>query len=203
MLEYVQKRVPGATQLHADMFGLLAHGMKEGIYNLRVSWKKVALWPLGVEFVLGQHELATFDYNQLTRLVLVAHENSVRLSVSPCSPRHLKFAMFQREHYTKDKPFHAHHPTIYEAIELFKFERSQWLHERKEPVHYRFSAENRELQEVCPDQVGGWSPLYLDEVVNLKNWHAAIENPTAEESATLTELSKAIMQYGHYIASLA
>jgi hypothetical protein len=60
--------------------------------------------------------IATYDYDQLTRLVFMAHERCVRVEVSPSSPRHLKIAIWKRE---REGTFSVRHPDLQTAIEKF------------------------------------------------------------------------------------
>jgi hypothetical protein len=61
-------------------------------------------------------DLATYDYNQLTRLVLMAHHYCYRVEIQPSSPRHLKIAIWKRK---REGGMAARHPTIETAIEDF------------------------------------------------------------------------------------
>lgn len=61
-------------------------------------------------------DLATYDYNQLTKLVFMAHEKCIRVSVMPCSPRHLKIAIWKRQ---REGGMSERHPTLQQAIESF------------------------------------------------------------------------------------
>lgn len=57
-----------------------------GIYNLptvTLPPAAIALWPYGALSILVHGELATFDDDRLTRLVLAAHAKRVRVAISP------------------------------------------------------------------------------------------------------------------------
>jgi len=57
-----------------------------GLYNLPTAGAlvdSISLWPGGAVAVLLRGELATFDNDQLTRLVLAAHQDLVRVAVRP------------------------------------------------------------------------------------------------------------------------
>lgn len=62
--------------------------------------------------------LSTFDFNELTRLVLMAHRDCIRVSVSPLSFRFLSIEIWQRQ--GTEGSISERHPTIEQAIELFK-----------------------------------------------------------------------------------
>jgi hypothetical protein len=67
----------------------------------------------GVRFnVFGT--FATFDYAQLTRLVLAAHAVRVRVEVGQSGPRMLRVSLHVREH--KPTCFAAHHPSLDDLI---------------------------------------------------------------------------------------
>jgi hypothetical protein len=61
-------------------------------------------------------DLATYDYNQLTRLVFMAHSKCVRVSIMPSSPRHLRIVIWKRQH---EGGMAQRHPTLEQAIESF------------------------------------------------------------------------------------
>ena len=59
-------------------------------------------------------DLATFDFDQLTRLVVAAHDNCVRASVCPSGPRMVKFRLHPR--FSRDGGMCEMHPTIDQAL---------------------------------------------------------------------------------------
>lgn len=61
--------------------------------------------------------LSTFDFNQLTRLVLMAHEKCIRVEVIPIRNYILQIAIHQRK---REGSMIERHPTIEQAIEDFK-----------------------------------------------------------------------------------
>lgn len=61
-------------------------------------------------------DLATYDYDQLTQLVFLAHLKCYRVSVAPSSPRHLKIAIWKRK---REGSMFQRHPTLETAIENF------------------------------------------------------------------------------------
>jgi len=71
----------------------------------------------GWQITCGQN-LATFDSNLLTRLVLLAHESCIRVEIVPVNFRLLGIIIHKRQpHGTK---FFERHPTIEQAIEEFR-----------------------------------------------------------------------------------
>lgn len=62
-------------------------------------------------------DLATYDFDQLTRLVLAAHEQAIRVSIMPLNFNTVKIAIWKRE---REGGMTKRHPTIEQAIESFK-----------------------------------------------------------------------------------
>lgn len=99
----------------ADLLGELFCG----IYHLdhkalyRVDWSNNS-W---IEFSLGWHELATVDFDELTRLVFLAHHFAIRVSISASTHKYLKIMFHQRQ---RGKEWSACHPTLDEAVSRFK-----------------------------------------------------------------------------------
>lgn len=68
-------------------------------------------------------DLSTFDYNGLTRLVILCHDRGVRMEVQPCNMRYVRLVFTRRN--CRDGNICERHPTIDEAIES---------HRKKYPV---------------------------------------------------------------------
>lgn len=61
---------------------------------------------------------ATFDFDGLTRAVLMAHERCIRFEIAPSGPRMLKLIFHKR--HTRDGCMSKRHPTIEQAINTFR-----------------------------------------------------------------------------------
>lgn len=61
--------------------------------------------------------IATFDVNGLTRLVLMAHEKCIRVSISPQNKYAFKIYIFKR--FGTEGSIDERHPTIEMAIESY------------------------------------------------------------------------------------
>ncbi len=90
----------------------------QGIYHIedqaqKVNWSNPDFITI---VVYKSHGLATFDGDQLTQLVLMAHLLSVRVSIEPASPRHLRLVF---AHRTREGDLYFRHPGLSEAIEMF------------------------------------------------------------------------------------
>lgn len=62
-------------------------------------------------------DLATWDYNELTRLVLMAHDKCIRVSVNPISKTVIGIAIWKR---LREGSMSERHPTLEQAIEKFR-----------------------------------------------------------------------------------
>ena len=85
-----------------------------GAYDLR-CWKK-AEWnygAAGVRFVLYTPRLATIDHDGLTMLVIGAHEQMIRVQISPVSFNYIAICMWQRK---REGSISTRHPTIEQAV---------------------------------------------------------------------------------------
>lgn len=73
-------------------------------------------------------DLATFDYDELTRLVFIAHDFGVRASVKASGPRHLRISITPRlRGFEPD--IALVHPTLEEAVDKFRArDGAQWTH---------------------------------------------------------------------------
>lgn len=59
-------------------------------------------------------DLATYDGDDLTRLVLLAHEECIRVAIDSGGPRRVRIAIWKRE---REGPMYARHPTIEQVLE--------------------------------------------------------------------------------------
>lgn len=65
---------------------------------------------------LGGH-LATFDGQELTILVLLAHDMAVRVEIQPCNFRYFKIYFHER---VRDGDLSKRHPTIEQVLESWR-----------------------------------------------------------------------------------
>lgn len=77
----------------------------------RADWSKDV-----VKINLCVHELNTYDDDKLTQLVVLCHDNMIRLSIRPSAPRYLKLIFSERT--CREGSIYTRHPTIEEAIEI-------------------------------------------------------------------------------------
>jgi hypothetical protein len=63
--------------------------------------------------------LSTFDLNDLTRLVFLAHDKCIRVDVSQGGPNRLRLAVWKRK---REGSLYERHPTIEQALEKWRAE---------------------------------------------------------------------------------
>lgn len=107
------------SEFHKKAVTLLCRAFGTGPWNIPVNWENVDYqYGLGVRFILSRPQLATFDSNYLTRLVIGAHDACIRVDINPHTFRHLSIAMWQRA--SREGELHRRHPTIEQAIEKYR-----------------------------------------------------------------------------------
>ena len=100
----------------ADILGMVWYGL----YHIAPqSIKKVNWDDTYCISIALQCSLSTFDYNELTELVILCHDQTIRLNISP-NMRYLRLFFHQRQ---RDGIFTVRHPTIEEAIQTC---RTKW-----------------------------------------------------------------------------
>jgi hypothetical protein len=72
----------------------------------------------GIKVSAYPSRFATFDFDGLTRLVLLAHDRMIRVQLEPSGPRMIGFAMWKRHH--REGGMSERHPTIEQAISLHR-----------------------------------------------------------------------------------
>ncbi len=71
------------------------------------------------------NELATFDYDYLTRLVFSAHDHAVRVAVRSSAPRYVEIALWRRK---REGGFSERHPTVEVALAKWReHPHRQWV----------------------------------------------------------------------------
>jgi hypothetical protein len=97
---------------------LLCKSQGCGAYDLSKTFEK-ANWHYGsgIKFVLWRPWLATYDRDNLTRLVIGAHEECIRVEIRPVNFDYLAICMWPRE---REGSLATRHPTIENAINLLR-----------------------------------------------------------------------------------
>jgi hypothetical protein len=79
----------------------------------------------GIKVSLQASKLSTFDFNELTRLVFLAHDRCIRVELCGSSPGRIGLALHKRHH--RDGGVYQRHPTLRQAVAEFR-------HSNLEPV---------------------------------------------------------------------
>lgn len=95
-----------------EMLSDLCGGMHHVGGNIKPCGKGIL-----INITYGFHA-ATFDYDGLTKAVLMAHERCIRFEIAPSGPRMLQLQFHKR--HKRDGQIHERHPTIEESIEQYK-----------------------------------------------------------------------------------
>lgn len=95
-----------ATQFFADLFG--------GEHHINAEVKEHGRgWA-----IITSKDFATYDFNHLTKLVLLSHERCIRAEIDGCNKfGSIRIAIWKRQ---REGDIMKRHPTIEEAIERFR-----------------------------------------------------------------------------------
>jgi hypothetical protein len=69
----------------------------------------------GIKCNVQSHMLATFDFDCLTRLVVLAHDRCVRLEIVSSGPGRIGLVLHKRA--SREGAMHERHPTIEDAVQ--------------------------------------------------------------------------------------
>lgn len=108
-----QDGLTGNNRKHIE---ILTRAFRTGVYNLPVNWERVD-WRhgrRGTQFIVAGRDLSTFDFDHLTRLVILAHEECVRISIAPRAFRYLSISMWSGR--SREGDVASRHPTIEQAV---------------------------------------------------------------------------------------
>lgn len=97
-----------------DILGIVGNG----IYNAPIAWDTV-YWDQKCITCAWFKGLGTFDFSELTRLVILCHHARIRGYVAPLAPRYLEITLHERQ---ADGGMSRSHPNLFEALEAFEQE---------------------------------------------------------------------------------
>lgn len=99
----------------ADLLGELFYG----IYHISPKALEKVDWgnPHWIEITIGYKDFSTTDFDDLTRLVFLAHHLAIRVSLEAKARQHLRL-LFHRRERTGD--YSRRHPFLEEAVKRFK-----------------------------------------------------------------------------------
>lgn len=95
------------AQMFADVVG--------GFHHVAGTFKP---WGDGIKVSVFSSRWATFDFDGLTRLVVLAHDRMIRVAVVPSGPRMIGFEMWKR--HTREGSMFERHPTMEQAIAVHR-----------------------------------------------------------------------------------
>lgn len=84
-----------------------------GLYHIDRQVYKVDWTELRCIEINLHSNFSTYDFNVLTRLVVLCHDRAMRLEISPCNMQFIKFRFHQRK---REGSIFDRHPTIEQAI---------------------------------------------------------------------------------------
>lgn len=83
-----------------------------------MTGKPKPIYRSGVEYNFRCSDLSTYDYDYLTRTVLLAHKYCIRASINPSGPNMLKMCLWKRASKSmKDAKISKRHPDLNHLIE--------------------------------------------------------------------------------------
>lgn len=85
--------------------------------------ERIYAWGRGIKCNSESHRLSTFDFDYLTRLVVLAHDACVRVEIVSSGPGCIGLVLHKR--HARDGAMHERHPTMEEAIERVRPKRLQ------------------------------------------------------------------------------
>ncbi len=94
-----------ATDFFSELYGGEHH----------IPGYKVKPYGQGFTIIHDRGDLATYDFNQLTKLVLMAHDKCIRVSVEGYASRKMRISIWKRQ--GREGSMSLRHPTIEKAIE--------------------------------------------------------------------------------------
>ena len=105
--EWTRKDMSPDQQECFDLFADLVHGEHHMHGKVREHGKGL-LWNARI------HNLATYDFDGLTRLVIMAHERCIRVEIVTSGPGLIGITAFKR--HKREGEMWARHPTLADAI---------------------------------------------------------------------------------------
>lgn len=93
----------------------------EMLADLFMGWHhingKLHEWGTGIKLNTSQTgSMASFDFDGLTRAIILAHDRMIRFAIVPSGPGMLGLELFKR--HSRDGRMHERHPTIEDAIAM-------------------------------------------------------------------------------------
>lgn len=113
--EQMLERYPWASNDQLDCIGLL-FDLERGFHHFTA---RVKPFGNGVEYNGLAYGLATYDVDQLTRLVFLAHDRCIRVELGPSAPGRIKIILHRR-HHREGGDIWFRHPTLEAAVSAWR-----------------------------------------------------------------------------------
>jgi hypothetical protein len=116
-----------------------------GLYHISAKLEKVK-WDheRAIEIKISYPNLATFDFNNLTKLVILCHDACIRLEIEPNTFNSIRFWFHRRE--GREGSMSRRHPTIEQAIENTRKSEGPKLEERTSCAENAVKNDTKEKQ---------------------------------------------------------
>lgn len=92
-----------------------------GIYHIPLTRLRAVEWSNNCYIQIRlSNDWSTFDSDNLTALVVAAHDLALRVTLSPCNPHYLELMFHERQ---REGSIYARHPTIEDATQRIRARR--------------------------------------------------------------------------------
>lgn len=92
-----------------------------GLHHVPGGRHRIRKWGTGYCINYHPNDLSTFDFDGLTRLVLMSHRDCIRSEISGSGPGMIKLAIWKRK--GREGRYFEKHPSIETAVEFFNSEK--------------------------------------------------------------------------------
>lgn len=137
-VQWVEGRCKRVLTEFQARVAVIIDAISSGVHNAPVRWETVD-WEYGfggMSVVWTRGTLASFDFCNLTTLVMLCHDARIRVQIEPSGPKALRLSFHQREHTGS---VGKRHPDLDEAFASHR----EWVPENH-PIHYRHHFERQE-----------------------------------------------------------
>lgn len=91
-----------------------------GVHNAPINWGRAEICDIHVIVRPQYRSLSTWDFNELTRLVVLSHDSMIRVEVGASSCRLLEIAMHPRLTRSQSESISRRMPTMDYAVEFVR-----------------------------------------------------------------------------------
>lgn len=124
-LKYWSKTPPSDAGIRVaallDAWGGLHHFDSNAMK--KVDWSNDRFIEIKLSKFESVGQLSTFDFDQLTSLVFLAHDRCIRVSISPCNGTHMRLIFNPRA--GRDGDHSIRHPTLEHAVDQWRTRHSE------------------------------------------------------------------------------